>query len=205
MRKIIPSKMRKIIASTTSEVFREVPHYHVTIKIEAYNIFKQAQKKGVKPVDVVIYHVAKLLREYELLNGYWENKTIYLYDEINIGYIVAVDDGMLIPVIRGADKLTIEEIRIKRRDLVSRTLSHKLFPDEYKGGTFTISNLGTLPIESFTGVLYKNQSGLLTLGKFSIKEPCKITLVCDHRLVDGYYAAKFLAALKERVEREEDK
>lgn len=205
MRKMIPSKMRKIIASTTSEVFREVPHYHIAVKIKACNILKQAQKRGVKPVDVVIHHAAKLLREYELLNGYWEDEVICLYDEVNVGYIVAVDDGMLIPVIRTADELTMKEIYIRRRDLVSRTLSHKLFPDEYKGGTFTISNLGTLPVESFTGVLYKRQSGLLTLGKLSTEEPCKITLVCDHRLVDGYYAAKFLAALKERLEREEDK
>ncbi|MDK2864309.1 MAG: hypothetical protein PWP37_501 [Thermotogota bacterium] len=204
MKKVIPSKMRKIIASTTAEVFKEAPHYHVTVKIEARGIFEQAQKNEVKPVDVVIYHVARLLKEYELLNGYWQEDVIYLYDEVNVGYIVAVDDGMLVPVIRRADELTIKEIYTKRRDFVSRTLAHKLLPDEYKGGTFTISNLGIFPVEIFTGVLYKNQSGLLTLGRFTTEKPCKITLVCDHRLVDGYYAARFLTELKERLEKGEE-
>ena len=199
---VVPSKMRRVVAHITSESFSKVPHYHVTVEFDAGAAFSLSQRSGVKPVDVILYHVARLLREYELLNGYWEEDTIYLYGEINIGYVVAVDDGMLIPVIRKADELALPEIHIKRRDLVTRALTHKLLPEEYKGGTFTVSNLGVFPVDSFTGVIYKNQSGLLTLGRLSPDKLGKISLVCDHRLIDGYYAAKFLSELKSRLEGE---
>lgn len=199
IREIEPSKMRKIIAQTVTEVFTTVPHYYVTVPIDATKIIRLCEKENVKIPDVLIKATSTLLKKYENLNGYWENGKIYLYDEVNIGYIVVVDDGMLIPVIKNADKLSIKEIHNIRTDLVKRTLSHRLLPDEYKFGTFTISNLGTLPVESFTGVLYKKQSGLMTVGKV-MNGILKVTLVCDHRLVDGYLAARFLSDLKEMLE-----
>lgn len=205
MRKLEASKMRKIIAETTSETFSSAPHYSVTISIDVSKAYRKADDNDVKVTDVIIFIASRLLsNEFPLLNAFWKEGEIFLYEEVNIGYVVAIDDGMLIPVIRGANKLNLQEIGIVRNDLVSKTLNHKLLPDEYKGGTFTISNLGTLPVDHFTGVLYKNQSGLLTMGRARTTESgrkhLKLTLVCDHRLVDGYYAASFLTKLKEKLE-----
>ena len=200
MRTVVPSKMRRSIAFVTSASFSSIPHYHVIVEIDARMIFACAKKNGVKPVDVILYYTSRLLREYELLNGYWEEDLIHLYDEVNLGYIVSVDDGLLVPVIRQADRLELHEIYTLRRDLVVRALAHRLLPDEYRGGTFTVSNLGTLPVESFTGIILQRQSGLLTLGRLYQDRPSKISLVCDHRLVDGLYAARFLTSLKQRLE-----
>jgi len=205
VRKIVPSKMRSIIAQTTSSVFKEVPHYSVTSEIDMTQSLEVISKsKEVKLPDLIIYKTARLLKKYEYLNAFWKDGFINLYERVNIGYIVAVDDGMLIPVIRDADRLTIREIYRKRKELVQKTLNHKLLPDEYKGGTFTVSNLGVLHVDHFTGILYKDQSGLLTIGRVSDRLPgfklLKVTLICDHRIVDGYYAAKFLTELKEFLE-----
>jgi len=205
MKKLKASKMRKIIAKTTSETFSSAPHYSVTISVDVSEAYRKANENDVKITDIIIFTASRLLsNEFPFLNAFWEEGEIFLYEEVNIGYVVAVDDGMLIPVIRGADTLNLQEIKAVRSDLVSKTLGHKLLPDEYKGGTFTISNLGILPIDHFTGVLYKNQSGLLTMGRAytteSGRKHLKLTLVCDHRLVDGYYAASFLTRLKEKLE-----
>ncbi|RLF02604.1 MAG: hypothetical protein DRJ64_09140 [Thermoprotei archaeon] len=207
IRKVIPSKMRRVIAQTTSTIFKEIPHYSVTVEVDVGRSLEIIGKmKNVKLLDLIIYKTARLLRKYEYLNAFWKDEVINLYERVNIGYVVAVDDGMLIPVIRDADKLTVEKIHSVRKELVEKTLKHKLLPDEYKEGTFTVSNLGVLQVDHFTGILYTNQSGLLTVGRVSNRFPgvklLKITLTCDHRVVDGYYAAKFLTELKEFLENE---
>ena len=196
--------MRGIIAQTTSSVCGKVPHYSVVVEIDVTKSMKIINEmRKAKITDLIIYGSAQLLRKYEYLNGFWgDDDSVNLYEQVNIGYVVAVDDGILIPVLRDADKLGIGEIYNIRKRLVQKTLNHKLLPDEYKGGTFTISNLGILPVDHFTGILYPNQAGLLTMGKISDGHILKITLVCDHRMVDGYYAAKFLAELKEFSEDE---
>lgn len=200
MREVEPPRMRRIIAETVTETFA-IPHYHVTVPIQGGDLLKFCEERQIKIADAVIKVVAGLLKseKYQMLNGFWHNGRIYLYEEVNIGYIVAVDDGMLIPVIKNADKLTVHEISQIRKDLVQRAISHRLLPDEYKFGTFTISNLGTFPVEHFTGILYKQQSGLLTLGRL-MNGTLKVTLVCDHRMVDGYLAAQFLSELKTKLE-----
>ena len=207
IRKLQPSNMRKIIAKKTIESFSKIPHYSITIEINASAVLEALTKCFLKISDGIIYVTSRLLKKYELLNAFWdeEEEKICIYENINIGYVVAVDDGILIPVIRDADKLSIKDIHNIKKDLVSKVLSHKLLPDEYKESTFTVSNLGILPIDSFTGIINENQSGLLTIGSVYPKNDLKflkLTLVCDHRLIDGYYAAKFLTDFKKYLEKE---
>ena len=207
IRKLSPSNMRKIIAKKTTESFSKIPHYSVTVEVNVSSFLKIMTKRSLKISDSVIYIASRLLRRYELLNAFWdeEKEEICIYENVNIGYVVAVDDGILVPVIRNADKLSIEDIHNVRKELVNKVLTHKLLPDEYREGTFTVSNLGVLPVESFTGIINEKQSALLTMGSIYSKNDSKflkLTLVCDHRLVDGYYAARFLTDFKEFLEKD---
>ena len=146
-----------------------------------------------------------------MMNSTMDEQFITTKDYVNIGMAVATDNGLLVPVIRNADLMTLPEIASVSKDLASRTKENKLSPDELSGGTFTISNLGMFDIESFTAIINKPEAGILAVGKMEkkpvvqddeivIRPLMQLSLTYDHRIVDGAPAALFLRRIKQLLE-----
>jgi len=146
-----------------------------------------------------------------LVNSTYTEQGIKLQSEINIGIAVALDEGLVVPVIRDADRLSLTELAAQGRALVDKAQGKKLFPLDYEGGTFTVSNLGMLGVDSFTAIINPPQAAILAVGRvaprviveegmFAIKSMMTATLSADHRIVDGAMAARFLQNVKKLLE-----
>ena len=146
-----------------------------------------------------------------MVNATMDDKFITTRDYVNIGMAVATDNGLLVPVIRDADLMNLQQISAASKDLAARTKENKLTPDDLTGGTFTISNLGMFDIESFTAVINKPEAGILAVGKIEkkpvvindeivIRPMMQLSLTYDHRILDGAPAALFLRRIKELLE-----
>ena len=146
-----------------------------------------------------------------MINSTYTEQGIKLSSEINIGMAVALDEGLLVPVIRNTDRLSLIELAAQSRQLADKAENKKLFPLDYEGGTFTVSNLGMLGVDSFTAIINPPQAAILAVGRvaprviveegmFAIKSMMTATLSADHRLVDGAMAARFLQNVKKLLE-----
>ncbi|MGI6485286.1 MAG: 2-oxo acid dehydrogenase subunit E2 [Tepidanaerobacteraceae bacterium] len=152
-----------------------------------------------------------MLKEYPIINSSFDETQIIIKREINIGFAVALDNGLIVPVIKDADKKGLGTIAQETEKLTERAKQGKLMPDDYSGGTFTTTNLGMYDIESFKAIINQPESAILAVGKI-IKKPVVIdeqitirpmmnlTLSCDHRSIDGVEGAKFLKGLKQVLE-----
>jgi pyruvate dehydrogenase E2 component (dihydrolipoamide acetyltransferase) len=151
------------------------------------------------------------LRKYPRLNASWQNDTIVLNQEINIGLAVAVDDGLLVPVIHQADELTLTQLAAQRAKLVTGAKAGKLSLDDLSGGTFTISNLGMYGVDAFNAIVNPPQAAILAVsriadrvvpvnGQPAVQPMMTLSLSCDHRVVDGARGAEFLQALADLIE-----
>lgn len=211
------SQMRKTIARRLSESKFTAPHFYLTLDIDMDNammIRKQLNAlEGVKISfnDMVIKAVGLALREHPNVNSSWYGDFIRRNDHIHIGVAVAVDDGLLVPVVRFADGKEMMEIGAEVRELAQKAKDKKLQPAEWEGNTFTISNLGMFGIEEFTAIVNPPDSCILAVGGIKnvpvVKEGAvvpgnvmKVTLSCDHRVVDGATGAAFLQTFKELME-----
>ena len=211
------SQMRKTIARRLSESKFSAPHFYLTLDIDmdkAIAIRTQLNAlEGVKISfnDMVIKAVGLALREHPNVNSSWYGDFIRRNDHIHIGVAVAVDDGLLVPVVRFADGKEMMEIGAEVRELAKKAKSKKLQPQEWEGNTFTISNLGMFGIEEFTAIVNPPDSCIMAVG--GIKEVpvvkngavvpgnvMKVTLSCDHRVVDGATGSAFLQTFKEMLE-----
>lgn len=211
------SSMRKIIGERLTESWRS-PHIYLRkeIDVEALMCFKESLKAEGREVslnDVITYVTAKAISDSKKVNtveigdGEFE-----IAEDINIGLAVAVEDGLLVPVVKNADQYRIEELAAKSKDLIIRTKENKLKPDEMQGGTFTITNLGMFGIDEFTAILNPPQSAILAVGTIKdklyidayneIKEKRVInfTLGVDHRSIDGATAAVFMQKFASYIE-----
>lgn len=210
------SNMRRIIANRMLDSLNTLAqaNHRLTVDMSAAsdlrNQFKSADIK-VSYNDIVIRCVAKALTEFPMVNASMDDKFITTKDYVNIGMAVATDTGLLVPVIRDADLMTLQQISAASKDLAARTKENKLSPDELTGGTFTISNLGMFDIESFTAVINKPEAGILAVGKIEkkpvvvndeivIRPMMQLSLTYDHRILDGAPAALFLRRIKELLE-----
>jgi pyruvate dehydrogenase E2 component (dihydrolipoamide acetyltransferase) len=178
------------------------------------NVFPEIEKsQGIKPsyTDVIIMAVAKALKEHPLLNSRLEGEEIKIYEDINIGMAVALEDGLIVPVIKNADKKSLIEIALLTKDLAERARSGKLSMDETINGTFTVTNLGMYGVEFFTPIINPPETAILGVGtikqkpvidngKISFKDFMYLCLSFDHRVIDGAEAAKFLQTLKRLLE-----
>ena len=146
-----------------------------------------------------------------MVNATMDDKFITLHDHVGVGMAVATDSGLLVPVIRDADKLTLPQIAKQSKDLATRTKENKLSPDELTGGTFTVTNLGMFDIESFTAIINKPEAAILAVGKMEkqpvvvddqivIRPRMQLSLTYDHRILDGAPAALFLRRIKQLLE-----
>jgi pyruvate dehydrogenase E2 component (dihydrolipoamide acetyltransferase) len=211
------SQMRKTIAKRLSESKNGAPHFYLTIDINMDNaVALRTQLNNVLPSkvsfnDMVIKAVALALRQNPNVNCSWLGDTIRYYDHIHIGMAVAVEDGLLVPVIKHADGKSIQDISAEAKSLAQKATGKKLLPQEMEGNTFTISNLGMFGIEEFTAIINPPDACILAVGGIR-KEPgvvndeirivnkMKVTLSADHRVVDGALGAKFLQSLRTMLE-----
>ena len=211
------SSMRKTIARRLAESKFTAPHFYLTMEI---NMDKAMALRGpineASPVkisfnDMVIKASALALRKHPAVNSAWLGDKIRKYNYVNVGVAVAVEDGLLVPVIRDADKKSLSGIAAEVKELAGKAKDKKLQPKEWEGNTFSISNLGMFGIEQFTAIINPPDSCILAVGviketvahkdgQFYATNVMKVTLSCDHRVVDGALGAAFLQTLKQLLE-----
>jgi pyruvate dehydrogenase E2 component (dihydrolipoamide acetyltransferase) len=209
--------MRKIIAQRLSESKFNAPHFYLrmTVTMDAAITARKAVN-DVSPTkvsfnDLIIKACAMALRKHPEVNSSWTDEAIRQNHQINIGTAVAVDEGLIVPVIKGADGKSLSQIAEEANVLIDKARNKKLQPPEFTGNTFTISNLGMMDIDEFTAIINPPDSCILAVGKIAptpvaengqvvIRQLLKLTLSCDHRVVDGAVGARFLQTLKTFLE-----
>lgn len=216
-REVRVSQMRKTIAKRLSESKNGAPHFYLTMDINMDNaVALRTQLNAVLPKkvsfnDIVIKAAALALRQNPNVNSSWLGDTIRYNDHIHIGMAVAVEDGLLVPVIKFADNKTVAQISAEAKALAEKATTKALAPAEMQGNTFTISNLGMFGIEEFTAIINPPDACILAVGgirqepavingEIKVANKMKVTLSCDHRVVDGATGAKFLQSLKTVLE-----
>ncbi|MDM1043853.1 pyruvate dehydrogenase complex dihydrolipoamide acetyltransferase [Myroides sp. 1354] len=211
------SQMRKTIARRLAESKFTAPHYYLTIEIDMDNamtsrkLINELPDTKVSFNDMVVKACAMALRKHPQVNTQWtDNATIYNH-HINVGVAVAVEDGLVVPVLPFTDQMSLTHIGSKVKELAGKAKTKKLTPAEMEGSTFTVSNLGMFGIQSFTSIINQPNSAILSVGAIVEKPVVKngqivvgntmtVTLACDHRTVDGATGAQFLQTLKSYIE-----
>jgi pyruvate dehydrogenase E2 component (dihydrolipoamide acetyltransferase) len=211
------SQMRKTIARRLAESKFSAPHFYLTIEIDMDKAIQlRKQLNEVSPTklsfnDLVIKAAAVSLRKHPAVNSSWLDDRIRVNHDINVGVAVAVDEGLVVPVVRYADIKTLSQINTEVKDMATRARDRKLGLEEMQGNTFTISNLGMFGIEEFTAIINPPDSCIMAVGGI-IEKPVikdgeivkgnrmKVTMSCDHRVVDGASGAQFLKTFKEILE-----
>ena len=214
---IMHSQMRRVIAKRLSESKFSAPHYYLAVEFDMDNSiefrkqFNSIPNTKISFNDIVVKACALALRKHPQVNSQWFEDRMKLNNHVHIGVAVAVEDGLVVPVVKFANEQTLPQIGAAIKDFAGRARNKKLTPDEMEGSTFTISNLGMFGIESFTSIINQPNSAILSVGtivqKPVVKEglivvgnTMKLTLACDHRTVDGATGSAFLQTLKEYIE-----
>jgi pyruvate dehydrogenase E2 component (dihydrolipoamide acetyltransferase) len=211
------SQMRNVIAKRLGESKFSAPHFYLTMEINMDNAMAaRAQLNELSPVkisfnDMVVKAVALALRQHPAINSSWLGDKIRRYNHIHIGIAVAIEDGLIVPVVRFADQKSLPQIAAESKELAGKAKNKKLQPNEFTGNTFTISNLGMMDIDEFTAIINPPDSCIMAVGRikevvvkkgegFGVSNVMKVTLSCDHRSVDGASGAAFLQAFKKYLE-----
>lgn len=211
------SQMRKVIARRLGESKFSAPHFYLTIEIDMAKTMQLRKRvNAVAPTkisfnDFVIKAAASALRQHPAVNSSWMGDTIRRNHDVNVGVAVAVDEGLLVPVVRFADIKTLSQINSEVKTMAGKAKERKLSPDDMQGNTFTISNLGMFGIEEFTAIINPPDSCILAVGtivekpvvkdgEIQVGHMMKVTLSCDHRVVDGATGAQFLQTFKAILE-----
>lgn len=213
------SKMRQIIASRLAESIGPIPTFYLTVEIEMDNTLelrkqvnasvKEDQKISVN--DIIVKAAAMSLVKHQFVNASYQDKSIRFYQQADIGVAVAIDEGLITPVIRGANLKGFLEISAEIKDLAAKAKAKKLQPEEYTGATFSISNLGMFGIKEFTAIINPPEAGIFAVGgatptpvvrsgEIVIRSIMNVTMSCDHRVIDGATGAKFLQTFKQMLE-----
>ena len=211
------SQMRKTIARRLAESKFTAPHYYLTIELDMDNaiasrntIYSLPETK-VSFNDMVIKASAMALKKHPQVNSQWREDAMVINHHVNIGVAVAVEDGLMVPVLKFTDQMSLTQIGVSVKDLAGKAKSKKIQPTEMEGSTFTISNLGMFGIQSFTSIINQPNSAILSVGAIIEKPVVKkgqivvgntmiVTLACDHRTVDGATGAQFLQTFKAFME-----
>ncbi|MBN8675472.1 MAG: pyruvate dehydrogenase complex dihydrolipoamide acetyltransferase [Chitinophagales bacterium] len=211
------SQIRNVIAKRLTESKFSAPHFYLTMEINMDNAMAlRTQMNEVSPVkisfnDMVVKAAALALRQHPAVNASWMGDKIRRHHHIHIGIAVAIEDGLIVPVIRFADQKGFPQIAAESKELAGKAKNKKLQPNEFTGNTFTISNLGMMDIEEFTAIINPPDSCIMAVGRikevvvrkgegFAVSNVMKITLSCDHRSVDGATGAAFLQTFKKLLE-----
>lgn len=211
------SQMRKVIAKRLGESKFMAPHYYLTIElnmdsaISARAAINSDPNVKISYNDMVVKASAMALRKHPKVNSHWTDTSTLIAKHIHIGVAVAVDDGLLVPVLKFADQMTYSQIGTNVKELATKARNKKLTPEEMEGSTFTVSNLGMFGIKEFTSIINQPNSAILSVGAIVQKPIVKdgqivvgntmtVTLACDHRTVDGATGASFLQTFRTYVE-----
>ena len=211
------SQMRKVIAKRLGESKFSAPHYYLAVEFDMDNAIAFRKQYNSIPDtkisfnDIVVKACALALRQHPQVNSQWFEDRMKLNNHVHIGVAVAVEDGLVVPVVKFANEQTLPQIGAAVKDFAGRARKKKLTPQEMEGSTFTISNLGMFGIESFTSIINQPNSAILSVGtivqkpvvrdgQIVVGNTMKLTLACDHRTVDGATGAAFLQTLKGFIE-----
>lgn len=211
-----PSTIWRVMAERMTTSWTTVPHFYLIREVDARKLIewrtsiiaKMEKQSGVKPTytDLFVKLIGFTLRDHPRVNAAWANGNIQFNKDINVGIAVAVEDGLIVPVIRHADTASISEIATQRKDLIERAQNRKLHPADISDGTFTLSNLGMYNVDTFNAIVNTPQAAILAVGRIAervvpingqpaVRSMLTVSLSCDHRVVDGARAAQFLDAL----------
>jgi pyruvate dehydrogenase E2 component (dihydrolipoamide acetyltransferase) len=211
------SNVWRIMAERMTQSWTTAPHFYLVREVNVSRVVtwrERASKQTgarITYTDLLVRLVAAALAQHPRVNVSWKDGTIVQHPEINIGLAVALDDGLVVPVLHRADTLTLADIATRREDLVSRAQTGKLRPADIQGGSFTISNLGMYGVDAFNAIVNPPQAAILAVGRIAdrvvavngqagVQPMMTLTLSCDHRALDGARAAQFLGALAEMLE-----
>ncbi len=211
------SQMRKIIAKRLAESLFTAPHYNLSIEVtmdeamKSRAVINSVPDTKVSFNDMVIKACASALKKHPAINSQWREDAIIINHHVNIGVAVAVEDGLVVPVLRFTDAMSLSQIGSSVRDLAGRAKTKKLLPNEMEGSTFTVSNLGMFGITEFNSIINQPNSAILSVGAIVEKPVVKngeivvgntmmLSLACDHRTIDGATGAQFLQTLKQYIE-----
>jgi pyruvate dehydrogenase E2 component (dihydrolipoamide acetyltransferase) len=212
------SEMRRTIAKRLVTSLGPVPHFFLTTEIEMD--WAAEMRKGINEIDpelkisvndIIIKVAAAALMQHPQVNASFQDKVVRYYEHADIGVAVAIDEGLITPIVRGADQKSLSEIAAEVRDLAERARHRKLKPEEYLGASFSVSNLGMFGIDEFTAIINPPEAAILAVGAMSakpvvrnnelvIRQMMRVTMSCDHRVVDGATGAKFLQTFKKILE-----
>jgi pyruvate dehydrogenase E2 component (dihydrolipoamide acetyltransferase) len=214
------SPVARLMAERTTQSWTTVPHFFLVHEVAAGALGEERerfapaiqQSQGVKLTysDLLVALVARVLMKHPRMNSSWAGETVRANAEVNVSVAMAVDDGVVAPVIHHADKASLGAIAVQRRDLTERARAGKLRPADISGGTFTISNLGMFGVDAFSAIIAPPQAAILAVGRIAdrvvpvdgrpgIRPMMTLTLASDHRVVDGARAAMFLRDLEEAI------
>lgn len=210
------TNMRKTIARRLAESVNNAPHFYLTVSINMTNLLswrkqaltqlKEDQKFSVN--DVIIFLTARALKKHPQINSSWQDEQVAQYRDVHMSVAVALPNGLVTPVVRNASELGILQIAQETKRLIKIAKDGKLQPNDYAGGTFSISNLGMSGIEEFTAIINPPQAAILAVGStvptpvvlengsLGVEQRMRVTLSCDHRVIDGALGAEFLKTLK---------
>jgi pyruvate dehydrogenase E2 component (dihydrolipoamide acetyltransferase) len=213
------SKMRKTIAHRMAQSKREIPHFYVTVEVDMEEAVKlknsleatELFEEDISYNDIVIKATALALSRYTRMNASYQDDGIVIYPNINIGMAVAVEDGLIVPVIHECERKTLPEIAAAAHRLVTKAARGGFTGDDLSGGTFTISNMGMLGVEHFAAVIVPPQAAILAVsavkekpvvrnGQVVVGKTMMITVACDHRIIDGVIGARFVNEIKRFLE-----
>ena len=205
--------IRKAIATRLAQSIGPIPTFYLTTEVEMDRAWEAREAlKALGPEgkvsfnDIILKATALALRQHPACNAWWQGDHLRLWHEVHVGVAVAVEDGLITPVIRHADHKSLREISSETRDLADRARARKLTPEEYTGATFSVSNLGMFDIDHFTAVINPPEGGILAVGSIvekpvvvasqvSVGRRMRVTMSCDHRVIDGATGAQFLQTL----------
>ena len=217
--RLVPlSPMRRIVGERMTQSKQNAPHFYISMDIDmtavvrARNSWKQSGERVLPSInDFILSACARTLRDFPTLNSRFIDNSIELLPEINLGMAVALEEGLVVPVIRNADRLSLTDLAQQSRQLSEKAQHKKLIPFDYEGGTFTVSNLGMLGVDCFVAIINPPQCAILAVGRvapravadevgIAVRSMMTATLSADHRIVDGAIAARFLTDIKRRME-----
>lgn len=218
---LIPlTPMRRIVGQRMAQSKQTAPHFYISMDVDMTAVSKLREEwkaRGDETFpsinDFILQSCARALKDFPALNSSFTDKGIQQHAQINIGVAVALEEGLVVPVIRNADQLSLNELAQQSRQLAEKAQNKKLFPLDYEGGTFTVSNLGMLGVDSFIAIINPPQAAILAVGRvaprvvaddvgMTIRAMMTASLSADHRVIDGAMAARFLQRVKQLLERD---
>ena len=212
------NQLRKTIARRLVQSIGPIPTFYLTTEVDmerAWDAREALKALGDGPKvsfnDIILKAVAAALRQHPACNAWWQDDHIRYWHEVHVSMAVAIEDGLITPVIRNTDLKSLREIAAESLDLAERARERRLKPEEYTGGTFSVSNLGMLDIDEFTAVINPPEAGILAVGRIAekpvvhegqlaVRRRLRLTMSCDHRVIDGATGARFLKTLKAMLE-----